>query len=67
VLRRITCDITGATFKYRKLPTLSLPFLKKKGGYLDFLYLDDDIRITKGNRGGLFIHLKPEYAKKVIV
>lgn len=61
VLRRIACDITGATFKYKQLPKLSLPFLKKKGGYLDFLYMDDDIRITRGNRGGLFVHLKPEY------
>jgi len=66
VLRRIACDITGATFKYKKLPKLSLPFLKKKGGYLDFLFMDNDIRITRGNRGGLFIHFKPEYYKKVV-
>lgn len=66
VLRRIACDITGATFKYKKLPKLSLPFLKKKGGYLDFLYMDDDIRITRGNRGGLFVHLKPEYKQKIL-
>lgn len=66
VLRRIRCDITGATFKYKSFPKLSLPFLKKKGGYLDFLYMDDDIRITEGNRGGLFIHFKPEYYKKVV-
>lgn len=66
VLRRIACDITGATFKYGKLPKLSLPFLKKKGGYLDFLYMDDDIRITKGNKGGLFVHWKPEYKEKVM-
>lgn len=61
VLRRISCDIDSATFKYWKFPTLSLPFLKKKGGYLDFLYLDNDMRITKGNRGGLFIHFRPEF------
>jgi hypothetical protein len=40
--------------------------MKKKGGYLDFLYLDDDMRVTRGNNGGLFIHLKPEFAKKVL-
>lgn len=66
VLRRIACDIIGATFKYKKLPKLSLPFLKKKGGYLDFLYLDDDIRVTRGNKGGLFVHFKPEYYEKVV-
>mmetsp|Transcript_19594 Transcript_19594/g.24715 ORF Transcript_19594/g.24715 Transcript_19594/m.24715 type:complete len:257 (-) Transcript_19594:322-1092(-) len=64
VLRRISCDIESATFKYWKFPTLSLPFLKKKGGYLDFLYLDDDIRITKGNRGGLFVHFRPEFLEQ---
>lgn len=66
VLRRISCDIVGATFKYKMLPKLSLPFLKKKGGYLDFLYMDNDIRVTRGNRGGLFVHFKPEYYKKLM-
>jgi len=66
VLRRIACDITGATFKYRMLPKISFPFLKKKGGYLDFLYLDNDIRVTRGNRGGLFVHFKPAYYKKIM-
>lgn len=64
VLRRISCDIVGATFKYRWLPNLSLPFLKKKGGFLDFLYMDDDIRITRGNRGGTFIHFRPDFFEK---
>ena len=67
VLRRIACDITKATFKYWKFPTISLPFLtRKKGGYLDFLYLDEDMRITKGNNGGLFVHFRPEFIKKVV-
>ena len=61
VLRRIGCDIIKATFKFWKLPTLSLGILKKKGGHLDFVYLDRDIRITKGNRGGLFVHFRPEF------
>ena len=64
VLRRISCDITGASFQYRKLPKLPLP-LKKKGGYLDVLYLDDDMRITRGNRGGLFVHFRPDFLNKV--
>lgn len=66
VLRRIACDIESASFKYWKFPTLYLPFLKSKGGYLDFLYLDQDIRITKGNRGGLFVHFRPEFLEKVL-
>lgn len=66
VLRRIACDITEATFKYRKFPKLKLPFLKKRGGYLDFLYMDDDIRVTKGNRGGIFVHFRPEYYQKLM-
>jgi len=61
VLRRIACDITDASFKYWKLPKISFPFLKRTGGYLDFLYLDNDIRITRGNRGGLFVHFRPEF------
>lgn len=65
VLRRVSCDITNVTFKYCKLPTLPLP-LKKKGGYLDFLYLDDDIRVTRGNRGGLFIHFRPAFLDKLM-
>lgn len=65
VLRRVSCDITGVTFKYWKLPTLPLP-LRKKGGYLDFLYLDDDIRVTRGNRGGLFIHVRHAFLDKLM-
>ena len=42
---------------------MQLP-LKKKGGYLDVLYLDDDIRITRGNRGGLFVHFRPGFLEK---
>jgi len=56
ILRRVECMITGANFKYWKLPRLPLPFRSK--GYLDFVYLDNDIRITRGNKGGLFIHVR---------
>jgi hypothetical protein len=60
VLRRIGCDIIEAYFKFWRLPGLPLP-LKRKGGYLEFIYMDKDIRITRGNRGGLFVHFRPEY------
>lgn len=65
VLRRISCDITDVNFKYWKLPKVTLP-LKKSGGYLDFLYLDEDLRITRGNRGGLFVHFRPEFLESVM-
>uniref|UniRef100_A0A6S8ZJ62 Plastid lipid-associated protein/fibrillin conserved domain-containing protein n=1 Tax=Ditylum brightwellii TaxID=49249 RepID=A0A6S8ZJ62_9STRA len=65
IIRRISCDIVGASFKYWKLPTLPLP-LRAKGGYLDFIYMDEDIRITKGNRGGLFVHFRPEFLEQVM-
>jgi hypothetical protein len=63
VLRRIGCDIVGASFKFWKLPKLPLP-LRKKGGYLDFIYMDKDIRVTRGNRGGLFVHFRPAFLKE---
>lgn len=61
VLRRISCDITDAFFKYKRIPKISFPFFKRSGGYLDFLYLDENVRITRGNRGGLFIHFRSDY------
>merc|ERR1712154_114507 len=65
VLRRISCDIVGAGFKYWKLPRIPLP-LRSKGGYLHFAYMDEDIRVTRGNRGGLFVHMKPDYLKTIL-
>ena len=64
VVRRIMCDIVKASFKYWKLPKLPLP-LRAKGGFLDVLYLDEDMRITRGNRGGLFVHFRPDFLNEV--
>lgn len=69
VLRRIMCDIVAASLKVWRFP-LRIPlgvFVRRKGGYLDFLYMDDDIRITKGNRGGIFVHFRPEFLEKVLL
>ena len=63
VVRRITCDIVGASWKYWFFPKVPLP-LKVNGGYLEFVYMDDDIRITRGNRGGMFIHFRPEFFQR---
>jgi len=64
ILRRIACDIVGASWKFWRFPRIPLP-LKKKGGFLDFCYLDQDIRITKGNRGGIFVHVRPAFFKHI--
>lgn len=55
---RISCDITRADVSFGRL-RIPLP-LRAKGGWLDFLYLDEDMRITRGNRGGTFVHVRPE-------
>ena len=40
VQRRIMCDITSAGVKFFRLPRIPLKFLQRKGGFLDFVYLD---------------------------
>jgi PAP_fibrillin len=65
VLRRIACDIIGGYVKLWKLPGLPLP-LRVKGGYLDFVYLDNELRVTRGNRGGLFVHARPDTLQKLL-
>lgn len=67
VLRRVSCDIIDAFFKYKRIPKISFPFFKRSGGHLDFLYLDTEMRITRGNRGGLFVHLRPEYLESLSI
>jgi hypothetical protein len=65
ILRRIACDIVGASWKFGRLPRLPIP-LRSKGGYLDFIYLDADIRVTRGNRGGLFVHGRPSFVQRMM-
>jgi hypothetical protein len=66
VIRRIMCDIVAASIKLWRFPRIPLPFLRRKGGYLDFIYLDSDMRVTKGNRGGVFVHFRPAFLEKVL-
>jgi len=56
---RISCDIVDAQLCLGGLPALPLP-LRAQGGWLDFLYLDEDMRITRGNAGGVFVHVRPK-------
>ena len=55
----ITIQI-GKRFGWRPL---RIPLPLKGLGWLDVTYLDDKIRITRGNRGGLFVHVRPELVK----
>lgn len=32
-------------------------------GYVDWLYLDEGLRITRGSKGSLFVHVKDDQAK----
>jgi hypothetical protein len=59
------CKIINAYFKWWKLPGFPIPVPKRKG-YLDVVYLDKDIRVTKGNRGGLFVHMRPAYLEMIM-
>eukprot|EP00611_Tribonema_gayanum_P007466 TRINITY_DN1683_c0_g1_i2.p1 TRINITY_DN1683_c0_g1~~TRINITY_DN1683_c0_g1_i2.p1 ORF type:complete len:223 (-),score=53.92 TRINITY_DN1683_c0_g1_i2:244-912(-) len=54
---RLHSTITMAGIKLGPL-FIPLPFKGRKG-YLDMLYLDDEFRVTKGNRGGVFLHVRP--------
>lgn len=65
VVRRIVCQIVNAFFKWWKLPGIPFPLPKTKG-FLEVVYLDEDIRVTKGNRGGFFVHFRPGFLKEVM-
>lgn len=30
------------------------------GGYIDWLYLDETLRVTRGNKGSLFVHTRED-------
>jgi len=62
---RVSCDISDSAlrlFGYLKVPLRQ----KKDGGWLDFLYLDEDLRITRGDSGGLFMHVRPDKVKELL-
>ena len=46
----------GRRFGWRPL---RVPLPLKGKGWLDVTYLSDEMRITRGNRGGVFVHLRP--------
>lgn len=56
---RISCDLVDAELRVGGLLSVPLP-LRFQGGWLDFLYMDSDMRVTRGNAGGVFVHVRPE-------
>ena len=38
---------------------LRVPLPLKGEGWLDVTFLSPEMRVTRGNRGGLFVHLRP--------
>lgn len=47
-----------ASCLYRGLPRIPLP-LKVSGGWLEFLYVDQDMQVARGNAGGVFVLVRP--------
>ena len=65
---RLLSDIVAASIQIQVgkrfgLPILRIPLPLKGLGWLDVTYLDDKLRVTRGNRGGLFVHVRPELDK----
>ena len=65
---RLLSDIVAASIQIQVgkrfgLPILRIPLPLKGLGWLDVMYLDDKLRVTRGNRGGLFVHVRPELDK----
>ena len=62
---RLASSISKATLEYRVgqrfgWKPLRIPLPLKGEGWLDVTYCDGEMRITRGNRGGVFVHLRPE-------
>lgn len=38
----------------------ALPVKTDSSGFVDWLYLDDDVRVTRGNKGSLFVHVRDD-------
>jgi hypothetical protein len=41
---------------------LKVPLGIKGTGYVDWLYLDDSLRVTRGSKGSLFVHVRDDDA-----
>ena len=68
ISNRLLSDIVAASIQIQVgkrfgLPLIRIPLPLKGLGWLDVTYLDDKLRVTRGNRGGLFVHVRPELDK----
>jgi hypothetical protein len=56
---RLISDIVYAGLH---LGPLKIPLPLRATGWLEFVYLDSELRVTRGNRGGLFVHIRPPFS-----
>lgn len=76
VTRRIEYDWVGADIKVGILPKLSRKKRqrrrsnkKRRDGnknYLDFCYLDEDLRVTRDHQGKLTVNIRPAYYEEMM-
>jgi hypothetical protein len=65
VFRRISCSVVENKVK---LLGSRIPSLRKRRGYsgfLDFVYMDDEIRMTINEQGDLFVHARPDAVQRL--
>ncbi len=58
-------NVVNAFLKIWKFPGIPLKS-PKSTGFLDVIYLDRDIRVTKGSKGGCYVHFRPAYLEQVL-
>lgn len=54
---RLEANISEACLKYW---SIAIPVPLRGQGYMDLLYVDEDVRVTRGNRGRTFVHFRPD-------
>jgi len=57
---RTDVNINGAGV--RVAGPLKVPLGIKGTGYVDWLYLDEGLRVTRGSKGSLFVHVRDDDA-----
>jgi hypothetical protein len=55
---RTTVVISRVIFSLGPLLKFTLPVETDSDGFIDWLYLDSKLRITKGNKGSIFVHIR---------
>ena len=55
---RTTVIISRVIFALGPLLKFTLPVETDSDGFIDWLYLDSKLRITKGNKGSIFVHIR---------